>query len=41
MFYPNPLVFGLVFCVAESSEYSNMPGFQRLEYEPKSCAPIG
>jgi hypothetical protein len=38
MFYPNWLVSGLVFGVAENSEYLDMHCFPRLEYEATSCA---
>ena len=38
MFYPNLLVYELVFCVVESPAYYNMQDFPRLEYEPISCA---
>ena len=37
-FYPNRRVPGLVFRVAESSEYLDMHRFPRLEYKAASCA---
>jgi hypothetical protein len=38
MFYPDLLVYELVFCVVGSPAYLDMRDFPRLEYEPISCA---